>query len=153
MLFLLFQLGEDRYAIEASKVSAVLPLVVPKAIPGAPSAVAGAFDYRGSPVPLIDLSQLALGRPAQPRHSTRIVVVEYPMDDGDTRPLGLIAEHATEMLVRDPTEFAPSGVRSDGAPYLGPVVPDSRGIVQWVQVDRLLPDAVRDLLFQQAVDS
>lgn len=152
MLFLLFQLGEDRYAIEAVKVAVVLPLVVPKAIPGAPAAVAGAFDYNGTPVPLIDLSQLALGRPAQPRRSTRIIMVEYPMDDG-TQLLGLIAENASETLVRDPAEFVPSGVSSDGAPYLGPVVSDSRGIVQWVQIDQLLPDTVRDLLFNQPVSS
>ncbi len=153
MLFLLFQLGEDRYAIEAAKVAAVLPLVVPKAIPGAPAAVAGAFDYHGTPVPLIDLSQLALGRPAQPRHSTRIIVVEYPIDDGDAPQLGLIAENVSETLVRDPAEFVPSGVRSDGAPYLGPIASDSHGIVQWVQIDQLLPDGVRDLLFNQPVVS
>jgi chemotaxis-related protein WspB len=152
MLFLLFQLGEDRYAIEAAKVTAVLPLVVPKAIPGAPAAVAGAFDYHGTLVPLIDLSQLALGRPAQPRRSTRIIMVGYPVDD-DTHPLGLIAENASETLVRDPAEFVQSGVRSDGAPSLGPIVSDSRGIVQWVQIDQLLPDVVRDLLFKLPVVS
>jgi chemotaxis-related protein WspB len=152
MLFLLFQLGEDRYAIEAAKVAAVLPLVVPKAIPGAPAAVAGAFDYRGTLVPLIDLSQLALGRSAQPRRSTRIIMVGYPLD-GDTQPLGLIAENASETLVCDPAEFVPSGVRSDGAPYLGPIVSDSRGIVQWVLIEQLLPDGMRDLLFKQPVVS
>lgn len=151
MLFLLFKLGEDRYAIEATKVAAVLPLAAPKAIPGSPAAVAGAFDYRGTLVPLIDLSQLALGRPAQPRRSTRIIVVDYPTDDGHTQPLGLIAEYVSETQVRDPAEFVASGVRSDGAPYLGPVAPDSHGIVQWVRAERLLPDAVRDLLFKQPV--
>jgi len=115
--------------------------------------VAGAFDYHGTPVPLIDLSQLALGRPAQPRHSTRIIVVEYPIDDSDPSQLGLIAENVSETLVRDPAEFVPSGVRSDGAPYLGRIATDSRGIVQWVQIDQLLPDGVRDLLFNQPVVS
>lgn len=152
MLFLLFQLGEDRYALEAAAIAAVLPLVVPKAIPGAPAAVAGAFDYHGTPVPLIDLSQLALARPAQPRRSTRIVVVDYPVDGG-TRPLGLIAENVSETLVRDPDEFVPSGVGNDDTPYLGPVVSDARGIVQWVRIEQLLPEAVRDLLFKPPVDS
>ena len=61
MLFLVFQLDEDRYAIDASRVVSVLPLVKAKAIPHAPAAVSGAFDYHGEPVPLIDLSRLALG--------------------------------------------------------------------------------------------
>ncbi len=149
MLFLIFQLGKDRYAIEAAKIAAVLPLVIAKAIPHAPAAVAGVFDYRGTTVPLIDLSQLALGRPAQRRRSTRIILVDYPVATGDTALLGLIAENALETLARDPAEFMPSGVSSEGAPYLGPVVSDAHGIVQWLQLDRLLPEAVRDLLFQQ----
>lgn len=153
MLFLLFKLGDDRYAIEAAKVAAVLPLVIAKVIPGVPAAVAGAFDYRGTLMPLIDLSQLALGRPAQPRRSTRIIVVDYLVDGGDTQPLGLIAEYASETLACDPAEFVASGVRSDGAPYLGPVVTDARGIVQWVEIQQLLPDALRDLLFKQPVVS
>lgn len=152
MLFLLFQLGKDRYALEAAAIVAVLPLVVPKAIPGAPVAVAGAFDYHGTPVPLIDLSQLALARPAQPRRSTRIIVVDYPVD-GDIQTLGLIAENVSETLVRDADEFVPSGVGNDGAPYLGPVVSEARGLVQWVRIEQLLPEAVRDLLFKQPVDS
>ena len=64
MLFLLFQMGEDRYAIEATQVLEVLPLVNFKRIPGAPSSMAGVFNYHGTPVPLIDLSELALGRPS-----------------------------------------------------------------------------------------
>ena len=107
MLFLLFQLGEDHYAIEATKIVAVLPLITPKSLPQAPPAVAGIFDYGGEAVPLIDLSQLALGRPARPQRSTRILVVNYPIGDGDgdVRYLGLIAEQAVETVVRDPAEF------------------------------------------------
>ncbi len=36
-----------------------------KQIPQAPPGVAGVFNYRGAPVPVIDLSELALGRPAR----------------------------------------------------------------------------------------
>jgi chemotaxis-related protein WspB len=58
MLFLIFQLGTDRYAIEAAQVAEVLPLVNTKNIPRAPLGVIGVFDYHGTPVPLIDLSEL-----------------------------------------------------------------------------------------------
>ena len=75
MLFLLFQLGRERYALEAGQVAAVLPLLSIKEIPQAPPAVAGLCNYRGRPVPVIDLSELTLGRPAQSRLSTRIVLV------------------------------------------------------------------------------
>ena len=152
MLFLVFKLDEDRYAIEAAKVISVLPLVTAKKIPHTPAAVVGAFDHRGEAVPLIDLSQLALGRPARHRLSTRVVVVHYPTDDGQTRNLGLIAEQVVETVRWDPEEFAPSGVSND-AHYLGPVASDAHGLVQWVQVEHLLPRSVRDLLFKQPVES
>ena len=63
MLFLVFQIGKDRYAIEASQVVEVLPLVNVKHVPQAVVGVAGIFDYHGAPVPLIDLAELALGMP------------------------------------------------------------------------------------------
>jgi len=153
MLFLLFQLGNDRYALEAGQVAEVLPLVSLKQIPQAPPAVAGVFDFRGEPVPVVDLSQMARGCPARCRLSTRIILVHYPDGNGDQRLLGLIAERVTETIRRDPSDFVVSGVALDAAPYLGPLATDARGLIQRVDVDQLLTSAVRDLLFQQTVAS
>jgi len=152
MLFILFQLGRDHYALDAAQVAEVLPLVQVKKIPRAPAGVAGVFTYRGAPVPVLDLSLLALGRPAHPRLSTRLLLVHYPDATGTKRLLGLIAEKATETLRREPGDFVASGVKSDGAPYLGPVVNDARGLIQWIEVDKLLPESVRDVLFKQTVE-
>ena len=153
MLFLLFQLGDDRYALNASQVAEVLPLVSLKQIPQTPPAVAGIFDFRGNPVPVIDLSQMALGRPAQHRLSTRIILVNYPDSHGEKHFLGLIAERVTETMRGEPSDFVASGVDNDAAPYLGPVATDSRGVIQWVEVGQLLTPALRDLLFKQQVAS
>ena len=151
MLFILFQLGRDHYALDAAQVAEVLPLVQVKKIPHAPAAVTGVFTYRGAPVPVIYLSELALGRPSHARLSTRLLLVHYPDAAGTKRLLGLIAEKATETLRREPGDFVASGVKSDGAPYLGPVVSDARGLIQWIEVDKLLPASVRDVLFKQTV--
>ncbi len=148
MLFLLFQLGRDHYALNVAQVAEVLPLVQMKEIPHAPLGVAGVFIYRGAPVPVLDLSALALGRPAHMRLSTRLLLVHYPDATGTRRLLGLIAEKATETLHRDPADFVASGVNNDGAPYLGPVASDARGVIQWIEVDKLLPAAVREMLFR-----
>jgi chemotaxis-related protein WspB len=150
MLFFLFRLGEDRYALDALQIAEILPLVSVKRIPLAPTGVAGIIDYHGAPVPLIDLSQLALGRPARQRLGTRIILVNYPDQEGATHLLGLLAERATETMRRDPADFV-SGVGNDAAPYLGPVAADAHGLVQWIQVDKLLPRSVRDRLFKQPV--
>ena len=151
MLFILFQLGRDHYALDAAQVAEVLPLVQVKKIPHAPVGVAGVFTYRGAPVPVIDLSELALGRPAHARLSTRLLLVRYPDATGAKRLLGLIAEKATETLRREPGDFVASGVKSDGAPYLGPVLSDARGIIQWIEVEKVLPASVREVLFTETV--
>jgi len=147
MLFLLFQLGEDRYALDTGTIAEILPLVAITPIPHAPAGVAGIFNYRGAPVPAIDLSRLTLGRPAPARLNTRLVVVHYPDARGETHLLGLIAEKVTETVRRDHAEFVTSGVTLDGAAHLGPVATGAGGLLHWIQVERLLPPAVRDVLF------
>jgi chemotaxis-related protein WspB len=152
MLFLLFQLGQNRYALDCLQIAGVLPLVEVKPIAQAPPGVAGIFNYHGAPVPAIDLSQLTLGRPARLRLSTRIIVVNYPGRDSETRLLGLIAEGATEILRREAADFADCGVANPATPYLGPVTVDAGGLVQWIHVDRLLPASVCDVLFLQLLE-
>ena len=149
MLFLLFQLGKDRYALEASRVVEVVPLLELKQLPQAPNGVAGIFNYRGRPVPAVDLCALTLGQPASERFSTRIIVVNYPDDHGTNHLLGLIAEHATEMLRKDVSEFLDSGLKLSAAPYLGPILMDNKSPVQWIYEQRLLPEPVRNLLFSE----
>lgn len=152
MLFVLFQLGNDRYAIDSGDVAEVLPLVEIKKIPQSPPGVAGAIDYRGMPLPVIDLSELALRRPSLNRLSTRILVVYYPDRNNTKHLLGLIAENATATIRRDSADFVPSGITNGGTPYLGPVAADPGGMIQWIQTTGLLPATVRDLLFQQSVE-
>jgi chemotaxis-related protein WspB len=150
MLFLLFELANDRYALDVSEIAEVLPLVHLKRIPQAPAGVAGLFDYHGSPVPAIDLSALTLGRPAESRLSTRLILVRYPDDGGEPRLLGLIAEHATDTMRRAAEDFVVSGVAGDQTPYLGPVATDATGVVQWIRPATLLPPAVQAALFRDA---
>jgi chemotaxis-related protein WspB len=151
MLFLLFRMGDDRYALDALQIAEVLPLVGVKEVPKAPAGVAGIFDYHGVPVPLIDLSQLALGWPARRRLGSRIILVNYPVRSGISHLLGLLAERATEITRRDPTDFVASGVGNDTARYLGPVAADPRGMLQWINIDRLLPSSLSEQLFTQPV--
>jgi chemotaxis-related protein WspB len=153
MLFFLFRMGDERYALDALQIVEVIPVVGVKEIPLAPAGVAGIVDYHGAPVPLIDLSQLALGRPAQKRLGTRIILVKYPDQKGTNHLLGLLAERATEVMRRNPADFVDSGIGNDPAPYLGPVTADVHGMVQRITLEKLLPQSVRDQLFTQAASA
>ncbi|HOC54857.1 MAG TPA: chemotaxis protein CheW [Verrucomicrobiota bacterium] len=151
MLFLLFQLGKDRYALEASRVVEVVPLLEMKALPQAPRGVAGIFNYRGRDVPAVDLSALTLGQPATERLSTRIIIVNHPDERGSNHLLGLIAEQATETLRKEVGDFADSGMNLGRAPHLGPMLLDNHNPIQLIYEQRLLPEAVRKVLFSETL--
>ena len=152
-LFLLFRIGPDYYALDSAEVAEVLPLTATKQIPGAPAWVSGLMVRHGRPVPVIDVTALATGVAAGARTSTRTVLVHYrrPGESGQTmRLLGLRLEYATDTLRCDPASFVDSGIDPGTARYLGPVRQDPRGLVRWVRVAELLPDAVHTLLFPEA---
>jgi chemotaxis-related protein WspB len=144
-LFLQFEIGGHRYLIEARAVEAVLPLPDLKPLPGAAAGVAGVANYQGKPVPVIDLAQLATGRPAADRLSTRLVLVTYPAASGK-KLLGLVAERATSVSRVDEKNFVPAGVAA--APWLGTVAPEAGALAQRVDVAALLPPELRSVLFQ-----
>jgi chemotaxis-related protein WspB len=150
MLYLLFRIGQDRYAIRTDRIVAVLPLVEWKALPPAPRGVAGVFNYHGSPVPLIDIGELATQQPSRTTMSTRILLLDYlptfseaadkeaaGKEAGATHLLGLLAEEATTTLRRTEEEFSEPGVTIRDAPYLGPVTMDGEEIIQRVEVNQL----------------
>jgi chemotaxis-related protein WspB len=147
-LFLVFRIGSERFALQAIEVAEVLPRLPLKPIAKAPHWVTGVFAHRGAVVPVIDLSALTFGQPAQARTSTRLVLVNYcPDETTPTQRLGLILEQATDTLRCNPAEFQPYGLDNRQAPYLGPVREDAQGLLQWVRVADLLDEHVRSLLF------
>lgn len=153
MLFLLFELDRERYALDTAVVGEVLPLLEIRAVPRAAAAIAGVFDYRGVTLPVIDLSELALGRPAARRLSTRIVLVRHTDAQGTERQVGLIAERATSTLNCDEALFQPSGLSRAGAPYLGPIATLPDGLVQRIELGQLLTAVVCAAFFEPAPET
>ena len=153
MLFLIFQVGMDRYAVEAAQVVEVLPLVNTKQIPRAPLGVTGVFDYHGTPVPLFDLSELLVGTPSRKWMSTRIILVNHRRSSGNIHLIGFLAEHSTETMRLSEEDFKSSGVAVADAPYLGPVLSDAAGIIQRIVVQDLLDDNIGRQLFSEQVES
>ena len=154
MLFLLFDLDGDRYALDAAEIVEVLALTPAKSIPGAPAWIAGVVERHGEPVPVIDVPQLALGRSARQLRSTRLVLVRYGSTTAEAEPinqrlLGLIVERATQTRRLERGQFAESGIATPHARWLGPVAADIGGLVQWVKVQEMLDDDVKALLFRQ----
>jgi chemotaxis-related protein WspB len=138
MLFVIFQIGDAGYALAASEVVEMVPLMELRAVRGAPAGMAGTFRYRGAFVPAVDLCALELGVPARDRMSTRIIITQVADAQGVERPLGLIVENATDILRCEPEDFAPFAT--------GP-----RGLVERAEVDALVPEVLRFALFDAMV--
>ena len=146
-LFLVFYIGDERYALAATDVVEVLPRLPLKPIAQAPAWVAGVFAYRDRMIPVIDISAMTFGTEAVARTSTRLVLVKYR-----GQLLGLLLEQASDTLRCDPADFQPYGIDNCDAPYLGPVRQDEAGLLQWLSIDDLLSPAVYALLFAQDED-
>jgi chemotaxis-related protein WspB len=147
MQFLIFHLDKDSYALPTSGIARVLPLMELKALPQAPSFVAGLMNLHGQAIPVIDLCRLACGRPHAARFDTRILLIDHAPLEGRMHPLGLIAEKVEGIISLAPDQLAEAGVDNEGAPYLGKVATHGGRIVQLIGAERLLTDEVRSILF------
>lgn len=150
MLYLLLRMGTERYALEARRIVEVVPLVLIKPLPHTPAYVAGLFDYRGQCVPVIDLCQLTTERPCIQHQTTRIILVEYFGSNGSSHILGLLAEQVTETIKFKTSDFHPAGIQVPDAPYLGGLVKSADTLVQLLDIERLLPETLRQTLFAES---
>lgn len=147
MLLLVFEVGKNRYGIEASEIVEVLPIVSLKKVPHTPHYVAGLFSYRGTATPVIDLQALLGESAARTLLSTRIIIVRIGRNGDGQRCLGLMAEQVTETVRYESNDFQPAGVRS--APYLGEVSTAAGLFIQKVTVDEILSEELKSLLFEK----
>lgn len=140
MLYVLFQVGSERCALEAQRVVEVIPMVALKKLPQSPQSVAGMFLYRGRPVPALDLCELSLGRLAVDHFSTRIIIVNYLDRNREEHLLGIIAERVTETLQQDEKSVVPQ--QAARTPLLGPILTDAHGVIQLLSPEKLVHDAL-----------
>ncbi len=152
MLLLQFQAGNDRYGLDVAEVIEVVPRVTFRELPHAGPAVAGLINYRGTPVPVVDLTALITGIASRPFFSTRIILTDYPDRAGGHRVLGLMAERVTETVSCTEGDVQPLGVNLAAAPYLGGICLRPGGAILRVRVEDLLTPELRAALFTAAED-
>lgn len=150
MVALLFEVGGQRYGLDVAQVVKVLPYVRLHKLPHVPEYVAGVFRYRDAMVPVIDLSQLIRGKPVGALLSTRIILVQHPGPSGAGRVLGLLAERATDSIDDGGAGPVSSGVAVPEAPYLSGLSVNGGTMIQYVKVENLLPEDVRERLFAES---
>lgn len=147
MLLLIFQSGKDRYGLDASRIIEVAPFAALKQVPHAPAGMAGLLNYRGTVVPVIDLSTVLNGPPCRARLSTRIVLVDVGGDAAAPRILGFVAERVTETVACREEDLQAPGVTAPQAPYLGKILLDRQEMIQRIDPAAVLSEALREALF------
>ncbi len=130
MLYVLVRVQTQRYAIAATHVAHVLPPVEWRDVPGTSDATLGLIDYHTRPVPLIDLALVLGGGATSLSMGSRILI----LDDGR---IGVLVEQVLGTF-REHLSGEGDASRSLDAPYLGPIVSDSGGMIQRIEVDQLL---------------
>jgi len=135
VLALCLSIRDELYAIPARDVVEVVPQVLLRSLPGAPSYVAGLLAYRSALLPVVDLSRRLIDVASRSRLSTRIVVVERASGAEPVR-YGLLVERVSD--IRRLPDASAQHVQA-GAAFLAGSVLDKGIAVQLLNVDALLP--------------
>lgn len=143
MLLLSFNISNERYVIETRNVIEIIPMVTLKKIPGAEKVVAGMLNYHGKAIPVIDINRLCNGYPVRKSLTSRIILVKYKNE----RLLGLLAEHVTETLHIDDSEFKNLGMKVSNYEFLGGIAEHDDQLLQLIDIDKLLSDTVQMVIF------
>ncbi|MHB8844695.1 MAG: chemotaxis protein CheW [Nitrospirota bacterium] len=105
--YLTFQLADEVFALDITKVREVLDFTTVTKVPRTPDFLRGVINLRGGVVPVVDL-RLKFGMPGTERTVNTCVIITEVAVDGDTTVLGALADSVQEVLDLDPGSIAPA---------------------------------------------
>jgi chemotaxis-related protein WspB len=146
MLLLLFQAGDQQYALEISRVIQILPRATLRPCPATPDYISGILNFHGTPVVVVDLSRLLNGARSKQFMSTRIIIAEYKGRGGREILLGLMAECATTVTKKDHFELIDNVLKTPGVNCLGKMFRDGEQLIQLVKVEEIMPAEFENIL-------
>jgi chemotaxis-related protein WspB len=147
MLLVLFRSGGSLYAVDARRVVEVVPRVGVRPVPHAPPEMIGLLAYRGRVVPVIDFGVLNGGLPARDALSSRVIVAGFPGHDQAERRVGLLAEDVSRVSQAAPSQVVLPSMGLDTAAYLDTIYRLDDGLVQVVDVSKLVSGPLESALF------
>ena len=138
MQLVTFNIGNTRYAIDTQWIMEIIPFIATAKLSCPQKFIVGTANYRGTPIPVIDLGIILEDKPSRLRMSTRMLVIKYPGNNGETLPLALIVERATNIISVD-AEFATDLADTlDNVQFLGKTIHDDDGMLQIIDPTRAL---------------
>ena len=107
--YLTFEVADEEYAIEITRVREILVYSSLTSVPRAPEFIAGVMNLRGSVVPVVDLRN-KLGLPPTEITGTTCVVIVDIQRENQTSHVGLLADDVRQVmsLASEDVEPAPT---------------------------------------------
>ncbi len=106
-----FQLAEAVAALPTTAIRQVLPLLQLTRFPAAPAGVAGLMNLHGAAIPVVRRHRHERRPAARARQDTRILLVDFTLPEGGSRPLGLVVEGVAGVRRVTARAPRPAGVR------------------------------------------
>ena len=104
--YLTFNLDEEVFALEISKVREVLDYTKVTKVPQTPEFMLGVINLRGSVVPVVDMRMKFGMAGFEKSMNTCIIIVEIEFD-GESTILGALADSVQEVMELDPDDIEP----------------------------------------------
>ena len=99
-LLLLFNLDNQRFAVRTNLITEIIPLVEIVKVPKSEPYICGLFNFRGTTIPIVDMTMLLYDKPHTRKVCTRILVLSINQGECITQ-VGLIAERVNSPQVFD----------------------------------------------------
>jgi chemotaxis-related protein WspB len=119
-LMLLFQVGDQQYAMKSDHIQEILPCIDLHPIDSPRPAIAGLMNYHGTMIPVLDLNQLMKGRSSHQHFGTRIVLLK-PIATAQPA-IAFLAERIIDTLTLDTQNLVDVPQAFEQAPYLGQII-------------------------------
>jgi chemotaxis-related protein WspB len=149
MSLIMCQAGANRYAFNSRDVLEVLPRVNLQRLPNSPPWFAGLLIFRGTAIPVIDLTQFTQSMPCPNRLSSRIAVLQI-LFKGSLQRFGVLAEQL-ELHEFNADHKRPD-TESGGQTAPGQLRLDEQGVFQIIDPSSLLSEDRMAILFSHTVE-
>ena len=98
MLLLRLQTPNGRYVLDVTSVVEVIPFVHYTKVSHGPDFLSGVINFRGHPLPVLDLGLLIDATPCRERMNTRIILTRIALTERKKLFFGIIAEGVSGTL-------------------------------------------------------
>lgn len=133
MSLLVFNVGENGYAIDSQYILRIVPYVELKKIPSMPFYFAGILNLGGQAIPVVDFCQFIEQRPARLLLSSRLMIVKDPHPESEFM-LGIIGEQVRELIDIKKEEFTSTAFSPVSFPYLNRVLSRNEQMIQYLDL-------------------